>query len=208
VRRLNPGIFTAAFAIAFGVIVLLGYFVQIPLLVTLRVLFLRWAVALSAVALIVGLINLARVHWRRMTGRQPGGFYSLVLLLALAGTLIVGGVFGPTQPWSMWIFNSIQAPVESSLMALLAVVLAYAAARLLSRRMNTFSVLFVVTALLVLAGSITLPFLQIPELNDLRNWISQVPAAAGARGLLLGVALGTVATALRVLTGADRPYGS
>jgi hypothetical protein len=30
---------------------------------------------------------------------------------------------------------------------------------------------------------------------------------AGARGILLGVALGTVATGLRILIGADRPYG-
>jgi hypothetical protein len=29
---------------------------------------------------------------------------------------------------------------------------------------------------------------------------------AGARGILLGVALGTVATGLRVLLGIDRPY--
>jgi hypothetical protein len=43
-------------------------------------------------------------------------------------------------------------------------------------------------------------------LAELRSWIARVPAAAGARGLILGVALGIVATGLRVLAGVDRPY--
>jgi hypothetical protein len=43
--------------------------------------------------------------------------------------------------------------------------------------------------------------------RDLRAWISQVWAAGGARGILLGVALGATATGLRVLLGTERPYG-
>jgi len=30
---------------------------------------------------------------------------------------------------------------------------------------------------------------------------------AGIRGILMGVALGSIATGLRILMGADRPYG-
>ena len=33
-----------------------------------------------------------------------------------------------------------------------------------------------------------------------------VPALAGTRGIILGVALGTVVTGLRLLMGIDRPY--
>jgi len=40
-----------------------------------------------------------------------------------------------------------------------------------------------------------------------RPFIAQVMAASGARGLLLGVALGTLTTGLRILFGADRPFG-
>jgi hypothetical protein len=40
-----------------------------------------------------------------------------------------------------------------------------------------------------------------------RPWITQVLALGGARGILIGVALGTLTTGLRVLFGADRPYG-
>jgi hypothetical protein len=92
-------------------------------------------------------------------------------------------------------------------MAVLAVVLVYACARLINRRINAFSLIFILTVLLVLVGSAMLPSGNIPLLYELRNWIAYVWASAGARGILLGVALGIIATGLRVLLGADRPYG-
>jgi hypothetical protein len=193
--------------IAIGLIVLLGFFIDLPILKDLRTIFLRWAIILAAVAMLVGLFNLAAVHWRKMGGRQPGGFYSAVLLISMVVTLVIGLFFGPTSTWSLWIFNYIQVPVESSLMAVLAVVLVYASARLFNRRINLFSFIFLATTLIILVGTATIPGLEIPGLVELRSWISQVPAAGGARGILLGVALGTIATGLRVLIGADRPYG-
>ena len=49
------------------------------------------------------------------------------------------------------------------------------------------------------------PLFNLGILKNLRDWIVQVWAMAGMRGVLLGVALGITATALRVLIGADRP---
>jgi hypothetical protein len=94
-------------------------------------------------------------------------------------------------------------------MALLAVTLTYASIRLLRRRLNLLSVIFLITALLILFGTASLPFLgEVPGLSAVvRPIIAQVFAAAGARGILIGVALGTLATGLRILFGADRPYG-
>lgn len=200
------GLISIAVAVAIGVVVLLGFFVDLPLLISVRVTFLRWAVILASIALVVGVLNLLGVHWRKVSGSQPGSIYSVVLIVSLLATLVVAGFFGPTASWSMWIFNYIQVPIETSLMAILAVVLAYAAARLLNRRLNLFSLIFLGTALLVLVGTASLPGLNVPALNDLRAWFERVPATAGARGILLGVALGTIATGLRILMGADRPY--
>jgi len=52
---------------------------------------------------------------------------------------------------------------------------------------------------------VELPGLYGPQ--SLPSLLAGIPAVAGARGILFGVALGTVATGLRVLMGADRPYG-
>jgi len=79
---------------------------------------------------------------------------------------------------------------------------------LISRKPRWYTVLFLVTVLVVLLGTVPLFFFgELPLLTSVRGWIAQVPAVAGARGLLLGVALGTVATGLRILLGVDRPYG-
>jgi hypothetical protein len=205
-------------AIAVGIVVLLGYFFQVDLLLRLRVIFLEWATVLVAVALIAGVVNLFQVHWRKFTAplrpdsnpaegrRRTPGVYSLILVTALSITLVVVGWFGPTHPYSLWIFNNIQLPVETSLMAILAVVLIYAGVRLSGRRLTLFTGLFLGTAVVILLVSGPLFAIDLPGLAELRSWIARVPATAGARGLILGVGLGIVTAGLRVLSGVDRPY--
>jgi hypothetical protein len=133
--------------------------------------------------------------------------HSVVLLVALFLTLGVAGWFGPTHGYSLWIFNNIQVPIESSLLAILAVLLAYALVRLLRRRMDRFSLVFVTTVVIVLLATAPLLGFNLPILGDLRSWLAEVPAVGGARGILLGIALGIIATGVRILIGADRPYG-
>ena len=198
---------STAIAIAVGILILLGYFIPIAALLSLRVVLVQWAIILASFALLVGISNLARVHWAKLRKGGINAVYSAILLLSLFATLIVVGFFGPTNTWSVWIFNNIQLPIESSLMALLAVVLLLAGARLFSRRLDLFSIVFIVTGVIVLLG--TTPFFfvgDIPGLNILRTFIAQVPAVAGARGIIIGVALGTIVTGVRILLGADRPY--
>lgn len=200
---------SAAITISFGLIVLLAYFIELPILVLLRQILLQWAIPIAAVALIVGVVNLLYVHWLKASAGQRGGFYSVVLILALLVTVIVAGYFGPTSDWALWMFNYLQVPVETSLMAILAVTLAFAGLRLLRKRLNVFSIIFLGTGVLMLLGTTPLFGVVIPGLHGqlgLRALIAQVPAVAGARGILIGVALGTIATGLRVLLGAERPY--
>jgi hypothetical protein len=61
--------------------------------------------------------------------------------------------------------------------------------------------------LLVLLGSFSITPVTLPFLQSIREWILRVPALGGARGLLLGIALGTITTGIRILMGTDRPYG-
>ncbi|MBN1146764.1 MAG: hypothetical protein JXA78_05885 [Anaerolineales bacterium] len=203
--KFNPkSIFLAFFAVAFGLIVLLGYFVD--LLAGLRELLLQWAVILAGFALLVGVANLVQVHLHKVSAGQQGSLYSIVLLVSLFLALLIAG-FSPTGAGSLFIYNYIQVPIEASLMALLAIILAYSAARLFYRRFNVFTLIFMGTALFVMIGSASFPLFDLPILRGLRDWIVQVWATAGARGILLGVALGIIATGIRILMGVDRPYG-
>jgi hypothetical protein len=196
-----------AIAIGVGIVVLLGYFLQIDLLVNVRITFLEWATILIGVALLVGVANLFMVHWNRATSDHPNRYNSLALLVGLVLTLLIVGYFGPTDPISVWIFNYIQIPIEASLMALLSIVLIYAGVRLLRRKPNLLTIVFIATAVVILLMSGPLFGIDIPGLAELRIWIGKVPAVAGARGILLGISLGIIAAGLRILMGADRPYG-
>jgi hypothetical protein len=206
VKKILP-ITNAIIAIISGLFVLLGYFFPV-VFGGIQSVLIGWAIILAAFALLLGIFNLAMVHWKKIGSERSSRVYSIVLLTSLVITIIVVSISGPTGSWSLWVFNAFQVPVEVSLLAVLAVVLVYAGARLLARRPKWNTILFLVTVLVVLLGSVPLFFVgEITPLSVVRGWLAQVPAIAGARGLLLGVALGTVATGIRILIGVDRPYG-
>jgi cytochrome bd-type quinol oxidase subunit 2 len=212
--------FSTAIAIGVGLVVLFGYFFganaagKLTLLGVLREYFLQGAVILTAVAILVGIVNLASVHVRKIKDGEGEG-YSFVLILSLIITLGLG-FFEMIMTYSQgepnlqrirWLFENVQLPIEASLMAVLAISLTYAAARLLRQRMNLLSAVFVAVVLLILVGTVPLIASRFPIIGEIKTWIVQVPAVGGARGILLGVALGTIATGLRILMGSDRPYG-
>jgi hypothetical protein len=203
------GLVSTAIAIASGVLVLSGYFFATPALLNVRIKLVDWAVILAAFAIFVGIVNLLAVHGNKVRKKEKGSIYSFILVLSLFATLLLGLALRPEHRIVAALFKSIQLPVEASLMAVLAVTLTYASIRLLRRRLNLVGFVFLITALLILFGTAPLPFLgDIPILSDLvRPFITQVLAAGGARGILIGVALGTLTIGLRVLFGADRPYG-
>ena len=92
-------------------------------------------------------------------------------------------------------------------MAVLAVGLAYASFRFFQRRKGLMPVVFAISALvfLLLASGVLFMGLNTPIVNNLTLFLNRLPLA-GARGILLGVALGSLTAGLRVLMGADRPY--
>ena len=199
-------LFNAIIAIVAGIFVLVGYF--IPALSGIRDLILRWAVIVVAFALLVGIVNLLSVHWQKAMRTPAAGIPSMFLILFFILTVMVVGINGPTGEWSLFLFNNIQVPVESTLLAIMVVTLIYAVMRLVRQRMEMSSFVFLFTFLIfILAAAPIYLFPNLPGLVSLRSWISGVLSVAGARGILLGVALGSIAVGLRVLMGADRPYG-
>jgi hypothetical protein len=199
---------TAAFAIAAGGIVLLGYFFP-DQLGSLRILLLDWAVIIAGMAVLVGIYNLAAVQMEKFRAGQKGGVYGILLVISLLVTFGLGVILGPENQYMQLAINAIVVPVEASLMAILAVTLIYASIRLLRRRVDVMSILFLIVAVAFLILRIPTPFG--PILGDGGTQLAvdflEMFSGGGARGLLIGIALGTLLTGLRVLFGVDRPYG-
>jgi hypothetical protein len=197
-----------AVAIAVGILVLVAVFMQIPLLDAIATYFVDVAVIIAAFALFLGVLNVLRVHARKIR-EGSGRLYSFVLLLSMLLVLTVGLLSlpdqpaGPRQPVVQWIFENIQVPIQASFSALLVFFIVLAAYRLLSFR-SLESAMMLVVALLVLIGQVSVGL--IPLLPEIKDWILDVPVVAGVRGILLGVALGAVLTGIRLLLGVERPY--
>jgi hypothetical protein len=200
----------AVIAISAGIIVLLGYFApNVAVLNVFRFIFLRMAVILAGIAVFVGIWNLFSVHLQKIHQRRPGWVNSVTLLLFMLITmlfylipLLAPALKSAMEPFQKMMLDGIMIPAEISLMAVLAVTLLYASVRLLRVRADWTSILFLATALIILLGLGPLPYI-----GQLRPLVTDILATGGARGILIGVALGTLTTGLRILFGADRPYG-
>lgn len=217
-RLLKRWIPTLLFATLPGLVVLFGYLFPNRLLVLyrgrpteLRNVLIEWAVIVAAFAFALGMFNIARVHGERVLRRRRDWLYSLVLLFA-----IVIGLTPPilqmlptniqVQTLNHVIFDYVISPLAASLAALVAFTLALAAFRMLRTRRRWGTAFFMLVVGVVLLTGTPLVGLEWLPLAYIRREIVNVLGMAGMRGLLLGVVLGTVITAIRVLVGSDRPY--
>lgn len=199
--RLGAALATAI-AIGFGVLTLWGLIGGTGSIQGITNLLLQLTVISVAVTILLGILNLFSVHLRRITHRQRGWVYSVVLI-GSAAVVIVLWVLGQ-QSTNAMLLNTVELSVESALAGLLVFALVYGAYRMMRRRVTWAGMLFTVVLLIVLVGALPVP--EVAALTQIREWLLAVPVSAGARGILLGIALATVVTGVRVLIGQDRSY--
>jgi len=60
--------------------------------------------------------------------------------------------------------------------------------------------------LLILIGALPFSTPGIRLIGSIRDWLLAVPVSAGARGILMGIALAVTVAGVRVLIGQDRSY--
>jgi hypothetical protein len=197
----------AGIAIAVGLIVLAGYFIPNPILQNVRALLLDWGILLAAVASLVAVINLVTHHIRKAA--SPGGsrLFSILVLISFFVTFLAGMILGTANVQFQHIVTNIQVPIETSLLAVLSISLAYAAFLFIRQRSGWGNTVFMVSAVIfLLINSWYLVLGQgSPFLEEIVSIIQKIPLA-GSRGILIGIALGSLVTGLRILTGIDRPY--
>jgi len=181
---------------------------------TLAEFLIRLVAVIAAIAVITGVFNLIAVHMGRFVRSERGWPYSLITLVIML-VVIVLRILDRADIWSgdlegeqmsVRVFESVQVSLESALAALVLFFLVYAAFRLMRRRVTVWYGLFSVVTIVVLLGWI--PVENLEALADARDWLVRVPVGAGARGILIGVGLGTVMVGVRVLVGQDRSIRS
>lgn len=204
-RILNA--FAAATAVSVGIVTLIGLLAEDGLPATLASVSLQLFIVVAALALVLGLLNLLAVHLGKLTRRENGMFYSLITILSAAGVIAVYAL-NPKGDDGIElrdvVFESVQVSLEAALGGLIFFFLVYAAYRLLRKGLTVNGCYFITALLIVLMGSIAFPGSD--AFADLKDWLMRVPVTAGTRGILIGIAIGTVTVGLRVLTGQERAF--
>jgi hypothetical protein len=176
-----------------------------------------WAATLVALALLVGLLSVVGNHVMRVWRRNSDWGYSLILLLSMLAVVFAGTLFPLyTQAGELMfpgslveqpvrdLFRAFYQPLASSFLALLTFFSLSAALRAVRRRTADALVITIIALTVLVAGA--LPAGTAPLLNESVGWASDYLALAGARGLLIGAALGAVVAGVRVLFGFDQPF--
>ena len=191
---------------AAGGFMVVQYFVSAPWMDSIYSAILAWMQIIFACALIVGIGAVLKNHIIRLQRRPGDRLYSLLLLAAVFVMSLLGFSGGIDQGSSfLWVFNHLQAPMQATVFSLLAFYVTSAAFRGFRARSVESSIL-IIAGLIVLIGRVPLGELLTPHLPATADWIVNVPALAAKRAILIGIGLGMVATALKVIAGVERTY--
>ena len=172
---------------------------------------------IAAFALVLGLGSLLKVHFDKIRRRQTNFQYSYVLIIGFvisSGIGLFGGMAGggvlPTRIGNFEfhiqaLYENIIIPLGSTMFALLAFFMASASYRAFRAR-SLDATLLLVTAFIVMIGVLPLGNLISPHLPSFVQWIMDVPNVASKRGINFGIALGAIATSLKIILGIERSW--
>jgi hypothetical protein len=123
----------------------------------------------------------------------------------VAGDGILPTTIGSFSYHIQTLYENIVIPLASSMFALLAFFMASAAYRAFRIR-SMEATLLLTAAFIVMIGVLPLGYSISKYLPAFVQWILNVPNVAGQRGIVLGIALGIVATSLKIILGIERAW--
>lgn len=170
-----------------------------------------WMTLVSAFAVGLASVNLTRVHARNVSRKREGWVYSVILLVSM---FVYAGFrsyveINPANKVAAdnyaLIYNYILSPLSSGIWACLAFYVASASYRAFRARSIEATVLLV-SAVVVMLGAAPIGAQIWSKFPEIQSWLMNVPNMTGQRGIVIGAAIGSFVTALRVLLGIERGH--
>jgi len=184
-----------------------------------------WFDIIAVFAFLLGGGNLVAMHTDRITRKHPDWVYSVVTLSGFLITLVIGllkvggdpglkGNYIAEGTWFKVIYDAIFTPLSATMFSLLAFFVASASYRAFRAKTREATILLV-AAFIILVGRTPLGYyltfwlpepLQFLHIPTLSAWILAAPNLAGQRAIMIGIALGIIATSLKLILGIERSY--
>jgi len=196
-----------AIVLFMGITMMVQFFVPHPISVGYYDLTTKWIRIVGAFALVLGTGSFIMFHSDKVRRRRPGWYYSIISLVAMVVTAAIGLGWG-IKPGSILqnvIYTSFLVPLNASMFAILAFYMASAAYRAFRARTKE-AALLLIAAFIVMLGMVPIGASIWGKLPELAEWVLSVPNMAAKRAIIFGVALGGIATSLKVILGIERGW--
>jgi hypothetical protein len=162
----------------------------------------------------VGVLNIMRIHWRKIQNRKPGNYswiysswvFIVIILFIITGVFLGGYTWQRTnEPSYVWLFDYVYMSLGGTMYSILAFFIASGAYRAFRARTGE-AALLLIAGTLVMLGNAPIGGVIWTGFIDIGTWIQRIPMMSGIRGILIGAGLGAIAMGLRILTGRERGY--
>ena len=165
-----------------------------------------WLRIIANFGVILGMASLVQRHWSKIRRRQPDWQYSIITLVSFIVVLAIGFWKGkePGTPFA-WSFNYVLVPLDATMFSLLAFFVASAAYRTFRAR-TPEATLLLIAAVVVMLGRVPIGEAIYKHMPQVTEWLMSVPTVAAKRAIIFGVALGGIATSLRIILGIERSH--
>lgn len=175
---------------------------------------LDWTIIIGIFALALGIWSFLKVNTEKIRRKSENWQYAVISMVGLFAMILFGtsamkwlgaDATGLESYMFRQFFNYIMIPIHSTMFSLLAFFIASAAFRAFRARSVLATILLLSALVIMLRFN---PYLgPLGELDaDLASWILNVPNLAAKRAIVIGIGLGMVATALKVILGIERSY--
>ncbi len=179
---------------------------------------LSWVTIVGGFTLLLGVVSLVRVNYSAVKRKSEDWIFKLATLISVFVMAIpailpknVSSLFGrDVGSIYDWLFNYVDAPMMSTMFAMLAFYIASAAFRAFRAR-NAEATLLLVTATLVMLWRVPMGEIALKSIHAnlpylINTYIMNGANLAVQRGIIIGAALGAAAMSLRIMLGIERTY--
>lgn len=201
-RKKIPLILTAVVA----TIMFLDFYTGAPFAVDSAKTIVSWSTIIRLFGQVLGVVSLLILNIGFIERKTPKRWYfSVIMIGSFLLFVVVGLVFTSSSQLYKTMYDNVNVVLNSAMMGVLGfyfIIGAYRAFKLGSLE----SAAFMFSLIIILFMTAPIGTAIWPGFKDIGIWIQMVPNKAAIRGILIGVALGTIVLAFRTLLGRETGY--
>jgi hypothetical protein len=202
-----------ALVFIFGFAMIIQYFIPHQASEWVNAFLMDWMMIIGVFALALGIWSLTKVSWDKVKHKKDNWQYAIVTLGGLFLMIFFGFDYfrnfstavGSDNYMYVQFYRYIVIPIQATMFSLLAFFISSAAYRAFRARSLLATLLLIAALVIMLRFNPLLGPLQ-SVMEDFSVWLLNVPNMAAKRAIVIGVGLGMVATALKVILGIERAY--